>query len=266
MDLELGGKTALVAGGSRGIGKAIARQLAREGADVAIAARDRSVLDAAAKELASETGRRVLPFVVDTTDDAAVKRMVDQVAEAFGHIDILVNCAAEPGGHAPPPKFAEVTDELLWADLNTKVLGYLRTARHVAPHMIRQGWGRIINVSGLGARKSGSLIGSTRNVAVSAMTKNMADELGRHGINVVVVHPGTSRTEKTAGLVAARAAAQGVPPEEVERRMNSQNVVGRLIDATEIANVVAFLASPKAIAITGDAIAVGGGDPGAIHY
>ena len=123
-----------------------------------------------------------------------------------------------------------------------------------------------MNVSGLAARQTGSTIGSMRNVAVVALTKNLADELGPHGINVTVVHPGTTRTEKTPGVVAARAEAQGVAPEEVERRMAEGNVVRRLIDAREIAYVVAFLASPKAVAITGDVIAAGGGTPGAIYY
>src|SRR5215211_9439649 len=98
MDLELTGKTAIVTGGSRGIGKAIARQLALEGVDVAIVARDQETLEATASELAEETGRRILPLSADTGSDDAVRGMVQQVAEAFGHIDILVNCAARPGG------------------------------------------------------------------------------------------------------------------------------------------------------------------------
>src|SRR5205823_4509827 len=128
-------------------------------------------------------------IVADTGDDAAVKRMVEQAAADFGHLDILVNCAAQPGGQATPPRLAEITEELVWADVNVKVLGYLRCAREVAPHMIRRGWGRIVNVSGLAARQTGSTIGSLRNVAVVALAKNLADELGPHGINVTVVHP-----------------------------------------------------------------------------
>ena len=266
MDLELAGKTAIISGGSRGIGKAIARQLAQEGVDLALLARDRAALETTAQEITAETGRKVVTLVADTTDDASVKQAVDEAVQQLGHLDILVNAAAQPGGQTPPPKFAEITDELFWDDLNVKVLGYFRVARHVAPHMIKQGWGRIINISGLGARKTGSLIGATRNVAVSAMTKNMADELGKHGINVTVVHPATTRTEKTPGVISARAKAQGVSEADVEKRMNSGNVIGRLVDMQEVAYVVTFLASPKAVAITGDAIAVGGGDPGSIYY
>ncbi len=116
-------------------------------------------------------------------------------------------------------------------------MGYLRTAREVAPHMIKAGWGRIINVSGLGARQTGSIIGSVRNVAVAALTKNLADELGPKGINVTVVHPGLTRTEKTPGVIAARAAAGGISAEEVEKRMAAPVIlVGRLVDASEVAD------------------------------
>jgi NAD(P)-dependent dehydrogenase (short-subunit alcohol dehydrogenase family) len=144
-------------------------------------------------------------------------------------------------------------------------MGYLRCAREAAPHMIRNGWGRIINISGLAARGTGSTIGSIRNVAVVALTKNLADELGPHGINVTVVHPGLTRTEKTDGVIAARAERQGVSPAEAEKRMVN-NLVGRWIDAGDIANVVTFLASPKSVAINGDVIAAGGGVPGNIYY
>ena len=266
MDLELDGKTAIVTGGSRGIGKAIARQLAREGADVAIAAREQATLQATARELAEETGRRFIPIGADTGDDDAVASMVRQAAEGLGRIDILVNNAAMPGGQGPAPSLPEITGELFWEDVNVKVMGYLRCAREAAPYMRRQGWGRIINISGMAARQSGSTIGSIRNVAVSAMTKNLADELGPHGINVTVVHPGLTRTEKTPGVIEERARSRGVSPEEIERSMAQSNSVGRIVDAREIAYVVAFLASPKADAINGDAIAAGGGVGRAIHY
>ena len=144
-----------------------------------------------------------------------------------------------------------MTSELFFEEMNTKVLGYLRCAQAAAPYMIERGWGRIINLSGLAARQSGSVLGSVRNVAVVAMTKNLADELGPHGINVTVVHPGATRTEATSEEAAVRPTA---------------NLVGRLIDAREVAYVVAFLASPKSVAITGDTIVAGGGVPRVIYY
>jgi len=266
MDLELNGKAAIVTGGSRGIGKAIARELASEGVDLAIVARTPAALEATAHELARETGRRIVPIVADTGKDEDVRRMVREVLAAFGRIDILVNCAAQPGGQAPPPKLGEITDDHFWPDVNVKVMGYLRCAREAAPHMRQQGWGRIINISGLAARHTGTIIGSMRNVAVVALTKNLADELGPHGINVTVVHPSTVRTEKTPGVIAAQAQRLGVSSEDVERRFAEQTLIRRMVEARDIAHIVAFLASPKSAAINGDVIAAGGGTPRSIYY
>jgi len=266
MDLELKGKVAIVTGGSRGIGMAIGRVLASEGANVALVARNKAALDGAAAEVSGKGGGQTKGFACDTTDDAAVKRMVADVVAAFGRIDILVNCAAKPSGQGRPPTLAEITTEEFWDHMNTKVMGYLRTAREVAPHMIKQGSGRIINVSGLGAKHVGTTIGSIRNVGVAALTKNLADELAPHGIQVVCVHPGLVRTEATPGVIAAQAKAQGVSEAEIEKRMSARNLVRKIITAEEIAQVVAFLASPKAIAINGDAIPAGGGTPGSIYY
>jgi NAD(P)-dependent dehydrogenase (short-subunit alcohol dehydrogenase family) len=251
MDLELTGKRAIVTGGSRGIGKAVARQLALEGADVGIAARDPSRIAAAVDELRAGTGRAVVGRSCDTRDDASVQAMVAGIAEALGGVDILVNAAAMPGGVVRPPKLAEVTADALWEEVDTKVMGYLRCAREVVPHMAAGGWGRIVNVSGLAARQTGSILGSIRNVSVAAMTKNLADELGPLGINVTVVHPGATRTER---MDDARAAAM------------TGSVIGRVVEAEEVADVVVFLASPRSAAITGDAIACGGGVRGPIHY
>ena len=266
MDLQLAGKRALVTGGSRGIGLAVARALALEGADVALAARDEAALAGAAGVLAAETGAKVVWVKIDTGDDASAKAAVAEAAEKLGGLDILVNAAAKPGGQARPPRLAEITDAAFWDDMNVKVMGYLRCAREAAPHMIARRWGRIINISGLAARLTGSVIGSMRNVAVAAMTKNLADELGPHGINVTVVHPGLTRTEKTAPLVQARAASSGRTAAEVEAQLGANVAIGRIVDAAEVADVVAFLASPRSVAITGDAVAVGGGTKGAIHY
>ncbi len=266
MDLQLTGRTALVTGGSRGIGKAIAHALAAEGVDVALLARDKAALDQAAAEIAKATGRRIIIVSADTGDDASVRKAVVDVTAALGGVDILVNCAAQPGGQAKPPGLLEITNEHFWADMNVKVLGYLRTAREVAPGMKAKGWGRIINVSGLAARQTGTIIGSMRNVSVAALTKNMAEELSGTGISVTCVHPGMTRTEKTPGVVAKRAATEGVAEGEIESRMASGNLARKLITSEDIANVVAFLASPKSIAINGDVIAAGGGSKGSIHY
>src|SRR5207248_10223329 len=101
-------------------------------------------------------------------------------------------------------------------DVNAKVMGYLRCAREVAPHMVRQGWGRSIMIAGLNARNTGSTIGSLRNAAVVALAKNLADELGPQGINVTVVHPSTTRTERTPELIATQAQRLGISEAEAE--------------------------------------------------
>jgi NAD(P)-dependent dehydrogenase (short-subunit alcohol dehydrogenase family) len=266
MDLDLKGKVAIVTGGSRGIGKAIAWELAREGAEVAIASRDKGALEAASAQISADVGRAIAAIPADTGEDLSVKAMVAEVLKKFGRIDILVNCAAQPAGQAKPPSLAEITTEALWADVNVKVMGYLRAAREVAGPMAAQKSGRIINISGLAARSSGSIIGSIRNISVAALTKNLADELGPKGITAVCVHPGLTRTEKTPGVIERRAAAQGVSAAEIERQMGALNLVGKLISAEEIAYLVAFLASPKSVAINGDSVGAGGGAPGAIYY
>ncbi len=266
MDLQLAGRRALVTGGSRGIGKAAAAALMAEGAEVAIAARDRVRLDEAAADLGAAARRTVPALQVDTGDDASVRRMLAAALDRLGGVDILVNCAARPAGQAPPLSLPEITGDAFFSDVNVKVMGYLRCVQAVAPGMVAAGWGRIISVSGLAALSTGSIVGSIRNVAVSAMTKNLADELGPAGVNVNAVHPGLTRTEATPGVVAAQAAAAGVEPAEIERRMAARNLTRTLIDAGQVAAVIAFLASPLSVSINGESIACGGGTPGAIRY
>lgn len=266
MDLQLEGKKAVVTGGSRGIGKAIATTLAHEGVDVAIVARNADNLRSAAEALATDSGRLIVPIVADTTSSESVNAMAQRAISALGQVDILVNNAAQPGGAGGNPPVDEIADDAFHAEMNTKVMGYLRCARAFAPEMKRLGWGRIINISGLAARQSGNVIGSMRNVAVAAMTKNLADELGPYGINVTVVHPGLTWTERMPALLEAQASARGTSVDEARERMASANSAHRIIDASDIAAIVAFLASPLAIAINGDAIAAGGGVGRAIHY
>jgi NAD(P)-dependent dehydrogenase (short-subunit alcohol dehydrogenase family) len=267
VDLQLAGKRAVVTGASRGIGFAVAQALAAEGADVVLAARGKDALEAAAGRIAEMGGGRVLHIVTDTTDDASVRELVRRTQDGLGGVDILVNAAATPASATgAPPALVDLEDDSLRREVETKVLGYLRCARAAAPLMVAQGWGRIVNVSGLNARQAGNLVGSVRNVAVAAMTKNLADELGPQGVNVTVVHPGTTLTEASPAKFAAMAAAAGIGEGELVRRLESTVSIGRLVTAAEVASAVAFLCSPLSVAINGDAIAVGGGSRGAIHY
>jgi NAD(P)-dependent dehydrogenase (short-subunit alcohol dehydrogenase family) len=265
MDLELRGKAAIVTGGSRGIGKAIARELAREGASVVIAARGREALEATARELTKETDIPVWPIVADTSRDDSVQEMVTQAVAVLGGVDVLVNSAAEVGSRVAFP-LPEIDVDVFRGELNVKVLGALRCIQHVAPHMIRRGWGRIINISGMNARNAGSVIGSSRNAAMVAMTKNAADELAPHGINVTVVHPGLTLTERYQAQAEATAAERGVPVETVIAERFAGNLLGRPVTAQDIAHVVTFLASPRSVAINGDVVPVAGGYPRAIYY
>jgi NAD(P)-dependent dehydrogenase (short-subunit alcohol dehydrogenase family) len=260
MDLQLNGKRAVVTGGSRGIGKAVAKHLIAEGVQVVIMSRTAESLQATAAEIGATA------VVVDTNDDESVRQAIAEAAATLGGIDILVNGAATPSGQARPPKIVEVTDAAFFADLNVKVLGYIRTIREATPHLVAAGGGRIVNISGLGARQTGSVLTSIRNVAVAALTKNAADELGPSGIGVVVVHPGYVRTEATPAVLARRAEAAGTSVEAIEQQIGAATSIGRIVDADEVASVVTFLASPRAAGISGDSVACGGGTRGVIHY
>ncbi len=264
MDLGLKGKKAIVTGGSSGIGKEIARLLAAEGVDVVIVARGRARLEAAAKELAAESGRTITPLSADVSSTDQVNTMVQQAASALGRIDILVNSGAAAG--VGGGKLADITDEGLLGDLNTKVVGYLRSIRAVAPHMQRQHWGRIINIGGLAARQGGSYATGIRNIGVVHMTKTLSQELGPHGITVNVVHPGATRgTPNWDNMVEARRKGGSRSTQDIETEIVETLPIRRPPDVVDVANLVAFLASPQAGAITGEAISVGGGSgPGVI--
>src|SRR6059058_3127344 len=263
MDLGLQGKRAIVTGGSLGIGKAIARELAREGADVAIVARTKEQLEATARELAAETGRRVIPLAADVTSRAQVDAMVAQAASQLGGLHILVNSGSPPGGSASATGPIEsVVDEDLLHDFNVKYVGALRCARAAIPYMKEQKWGRIINISGTNARNAGNLSGGARNTSLVHMTKTLAVQLGRFGI---------TRTERTPRLLAARAKELGVTPEEAERRDFAEdsprgNAICRMVDAAEIAYLTVFLASEKAWAVSGELVAATGGAGRSVYY
>lgn len=231
-----------------------------------IAARDGEAARDAARNLAAETAGDVHAEIADTRDDASVNALIEHTVAWLGGIDIVINAAARPGAAPQIPGIAGVESAYILEEINTKLVGYLRVARAAAPHLVANGWGRIINISGLASRQTGTIPGSVRNVAVAALTKSLADELGPKGINVTVVHPGATRTERTATIVAARAATDGISDAEAENRLYGGSLIGRIVEAEEVADIVTFLASPRSVAINGDAIAAGGGTPRAIHY
>ncbi|WP_395638284.1 SDR family NAD(P)-dependent oxidoreductase [Pseudolysinimonas sp.] len=262
MDLQLTGKRAIVLGGTKGIGRAAAEALAREGATVTVAARHD--VETIAATIAAETGGTVHGVAIDSRDDASVQSGIAAAVAAMGGVDILVNTAAAPWSAAKNTVATETSDDAMRQEFEEKVLGYLRAARAVSPHLVAGGWGRIINVSGLGARKTGSVAQTVRNISVAAITKNLADELGPLGTNVSVVHPGLTRTEGVAARIDAAVAA-GTPLAEAERVL-AGNLIGRVVTPAELADVIVFLASPRSVAITGGAVDAGGGTPGVVTY
>jgi NAD(P)-dependent dehydrogenase (short-subunit alcohol dehydrogenase family) len=272
MDLGLAGKHAIVTGGSLGIGKAIARELAREGADVAIVSRTKDQLEATARELGAETGRRVIPLAADVTSRTQIDAMVAQAAAELGGLHILVNSGSPPGGSVTATGPIEtVVDEDLLHDFDVKYVGALRCARAVLPFMKEQRWGRIINISGTNARNAGNLSGGARNTSLVHLTKTLAVQVGRFGITVNCIHPGTTRTERTPRLLAARARELGIAPEEVEARDFAPdsprgNAICRMVDAAEIAYLAAFLASDKAWAVSGELVVATGGAGRSVYY
>ncbi|MES9682855.1 SDR family oxidoreductase [Bacillus sp. AFS001701] len=257
MDLKLAGKKALIVGGSRGIGKAVARQLALEGVDCTICSRNESTLKIAAEELAQETNRNIYPIVADTTDPDSILNLVEKSATIMGSIDILINSGARVGGHEPED-FNSIKEELIIKDFEEKYMGYFRSIRAVAPHMIENKWGRIINISGLAARIGGNYFSSgPRNASVVHLTKSASMELGKHGINVNAIYPGIVDTETFR---------EKVTNEEAIQQVKSLNSLGRLITPEEIAYVVTFLASPLSASITGEVIPVTGGIGNTVYF
>ncbi len=272
MDLGLQGKKAIVAGASRGIGKAIAIDLAREGVDMAIVSCSQADLDKTAQEIRDETGRLIIPMALDVTQRDQVDRVVAEAASQLGGLHILVNSASLPGGSSTAVgPIDTVVDEDLISDFNVKYVGALRMCRAAIPFLKEQGWGRIINISGTNARSAGNLSGGARNVSMVHMTKTLSVQLGRFGTTVNCIHPGITRTERTPGMLAARAAQLGITAEELEKQDFAPdaprgNAICRMVDAMEIAHVTTFLASDKAWAITGEVITANGGVGTAVYY
>jgi NAD(P)-dependent dehydrogenase (short-subunit alcohol dehydrogenase family) len=266
MDLQLEGRRAIVTGGSRGIGRAIAHALAREGVRCAICARTREPLEAAAADIRDATGVDVLPIVADVRDAGSVESFVGSAADGLGGLEIVVNAAARVGGSGVAEDVHGVTEETVLTDFDEKFLGALRTARAALPHLRRSGWGRIVNIGGLAARTAGSVTAGARNAAVVHLTKTLAGALGADGITVNVVHPAVTVTEGLEERIAARAEREGSTREAVLADLAKNSAIGRLATAEEVADVVVFLASPRAVAITGESISVGGGTGASVFY
>jgi NAD(P)-dependent dehydrogenase (short-subunit alcohol dehydrogenase family) len=161
---------------------------------------------------------------------------------------------------------AQLNEPLLEADFQVKMLGYLRCAHEAYPHMEAKGWGRIVNIDGMAARMAAGVSGGMRNAAVANATKVMSEELGPKGITVNVVHPGATKTDALAPRLQGRMEATGKTLEEVEADMAQGLAIRRLVLAEDIANLVAFLCSTQAAAVTGESISASGGGSKAVSY
>jgi 3-oxoacyl-[acyl-carrier protein] reductase len=256
---KLSGKTALVTGGSAGIGRGIARALAAEGVDVAICARRKEPLDAAAAEIARETNRKVIPIPADLTKPVDAENFVRQAHEALGRIDILVNNAGSaPGG------VIEFLREEDWAQsLQLKFMGYVRCLKHVLPIMQKQeqGRGRVVNLIGNDGVKPSywEIAPGAANAAGQNLTLALAAQYGKDNISFVAVNPGPVRTERWAGLVDAMARDMKIAREEADTLAPRSIPLGRIAEVEEVANLVLYLASDLAHFVNGTMIEIDGG-------
>jgi 3-oxoacyl-[acyl-carrier protein] reductase len=258
MNLELTGKVALVTGGSKGIGRATALRFAEEGATVIVCARGKEALEETAALARKIEGARIAAVTADLTKLDDIRRVARRCVEEFGRIDILVNNA----GSARPGDFQKISDDDWHADFELKFFGYVRMAREVMPVMQAQRGGAIVNVIGTGGLRpsAGYMVGGAANAALNHFTKSLADEGAKHRVRVVGVNPGPILTERLR-LFSERA-AHGRNLEEVYARMTP---LGRPGEAGEVADLIAFLASPRAAFIHGANVTIdGGANPGLI--
>jgi len=257
MDLGLRGKVALVAASSRGLGRAAARELAREGARVAICARTGEELETTAQQIREETGEEVLAVQADLTQAADVSRLVAQVEEQFGQIDILVtNAGGPPGG-----SFDDFDDGAWEAAWELTLMSAVRLIRAVLPGMKARRWGRIVNITSVSVKQpmQDLLLSNAYRTAVVGMAKTLANELAPLGITVNNVCPGWTLTDRVRELVQRRAEQEGKPFDEALKAVATEIPMGRVGRPEELAALIAFLASERAAYITGTSIPVDGG-------
>jgi len=257
MDLGLRGKVALITGGSKGIGRAVATGLAREGAKVAICARRQELLDRAAEEIAGATRTEVLAVSGDMSKPGDADRVVSAVRARFGRIDILVNNA----GAAPGGLLLNLTEEDWALAMQLKFLGYIRCCKAVVPLMLTQGGGRIVNIIGNDGVKPAywELTASAANAAGLAAVQALAEQYGRHNIRINAINPGPVNTERWDGLVRAYARDKDLPLDEAARRAVGSIPLGRICTPEEVADVAIFVASDRASFMNGASITLDGG-------
>jgi len=257
MDLGLKDKVAVVGGASKGLGRACAEVLAEEGARVVVCSRSRADLDRAAQEIRDRTGAEVLAIAGDLDRPDTIRGLIAAAVDRLGHLDILVNNSGGP----PLARAASATEEQWATAVERSLLFFARMSREAVPHLKRQGGGRIINILASTVYQpipNLALSGATR-MGVVAFAKSLADEVGRDGILVNNVCPGSILTERMHSNVSARARELGISVDEGLAQRAAETAVGRIGEPRELAYLVAFLASDKSTYITGTTILVDGG-------
>jgi 3-oxoacyl-[acyl-carrier protein] reductase len=257
VDLGLRGKVAFVAAASKGLGRAIAEELAREGAEIAITARGEDALGSAAIHIGRETGREVLAIPGDVSHPDSVVRMIDATISRFGKLDILVTNAGGP----PIGKFERLTSDEWRQATDLTLMSVVNMVRAALPGMKERGYGRIINVTSIAVKQpvDGLMLSNSLRAAVTGFARTLANEVAPHGITVNNILPGYTRTARVEQLADAAAAREGRPREAALARWESEIPMGRLGEPREFAALAAFLASERASYITGQSIAVDGG-------
>jgi 3-oxoacyl-[acyl-carrier protein] reductase len=257
MDLELKNKVAIVGGASKGLGRACAEALAQEGAKLVVCSRTQADLERAAHEIGRATGADVFAFAGNLEQHDTIRALIAATIEHFGQIDILVNNSGGP----PLATSRNATEEQWTTAVQRSLLYFARMSREAVPHLKKQGGGRIINILASTVYQpiaNLALSGATR-MGVVAFAKSLADEVGRDGILVNNVCPGSLMSERMLGNVTSRAKQLGISIEEALAERAKETAVGRIGEPRELANLVAFLASGKSSYITGTTIRVDGG-------
>jgi len=257
--MKLENRIAIVTGAAKGMGRDICLALAREGAHVALAARDTGPLESVAREVEA-LGRRALVSGTDVADEVAVRALVARTLDAFaGRIDVLVNAAGVTGPIETPVWEIAVEDWDLV--LGTNLKGTFLPTKHVLPTMIAQRYGKIVNISGtsgLRGYKNRAAYSSSK-WALRGFTRTVALEVGKHGINVNALHPGIVDGDRMAKLCREKARKRGWTVEQVYKEYEDEMALGRVTTAPDIANAVVFLASDESRQMTGQSVTVDGG-------
>ena len=257
MDLGLRGKVALVAAASKGLGRAVAEELASEGARVVICARNANALRAACDDITRLTRTEVHAVVADVSTTEGIERVTREALERFDRVDILVNNA---GG--PPSGPFEKHDWNTWQSaVDLTLRSAVELTRRVLPGMRERKWGRVLNVTSIAVKQpvDGLMLSNSLRSAVTGWARTLANEVATDGVTVNCVMPGFTRTDRVAELNAATAKREGVDVAEIERRTQAQIPMRRIGEPREFAALVAFLASERASYITAQSIAVDGG-------